>query len=249
VQDKQHRERDDSWCEKTHFIAVNEIQGSIGERFRRFLKSYVHMSGNHFNFEQFCIGRYYILSFIMDLIQEDAVAYLDNDVVLYSNLSREVDIVPDRLFYSTADYKNSASTHLSIWTIERLQKFLNYIDDIYVHRTKLEKIKTHWINYRENFIKKKEKVRGGISDMFALKEFIFDSKLKEDSENLFAFDNSIFDHNNMIKHSEFFTDSFGIPFTIRSYTQLDEEKTQKVKICQIKSLHFQGRKKQVLELC
>lgn len=60
-----------------------------------FAKQYLHLNGNHPEFELFCFQRWFILRDFMVLNQLEKAVYLDSDILLYDNLQNDWELIGD----------------------------------------------------------------------------------------------------------------------------------------------------------
>ncbi len=167
---------------------------STSEGLSYFRNLYKHMSTNNYQFEKFCLKRWFQ---ILEFIESNSIKsffYIDSDVLLYSNISNVLEkVIGD---YKAAyniyiqqyeDYRWTASAHTSFWKTEFLRGFCSFVNDSYENGiNELEK-KWDWHN--------EQGINGGICDMSLL--YLFYLKNKNSIYNLLPVSRDIicFDYN------------------------------------------------------
>lgn len=161
---------------------------------------YQHFSTNAENFEKICIKRWIILNNFLNEQNIDVCYYSDSDVMLYADVTKIYDNY--RLFdacYTMPEiqepYRWTASACCSYWKKETLDKFTQFILNIYSSNG-ISQLKEKW-NYHL-----KNSISGGVCDMTLLylfsKEINFYSLSKE-KEGV-AFDQNNLDNENYFKN-------------------------------------------------
>lgn len=130
-----------------------------------FDQAYVHMSTNPEPFERFCFHRWFALAEWMRRMRAERAFYCDSDVMLYCDVTEWAESVgnPDvslQIPKHQPEYRWAASGHVSLWTLDALSAFCNYIVAIYQESSELLEAKWHW--------HQTESKPGGICDMTLL---------------------------------------------------------------------------------
>lgn len=141
-----------------------------------FEKDYKHLSMQTYQFEMYCFKRYFILREIMRKFPFDRFYLCDTDLMFYSNVQAEY----ERLHM--ADYKavlyvhphphmEEVLMHNSVWTLEVLEKFCDFILETYAPE--------NFHRLEENYRYKQESGHPSpfISDMYVL--YLFYQQYKD----------------------------------------------------------------------
>lgn len=223
-------------CEN-HYL-INDYNDEIYEKF---LKLYKHMSTNTEIFELNCFKRYFILSNFMKQKKLKNVYLIDSDVLTYINYSKlnthskiaGLCIPRDQLQFEWV-----ASPHISYWTIDGLNKFIDFIISIY--EKKLDILKEKY-EYHIEYNKK-----GGICDMTLL--YLW-SIYEKNIFNILESEDGIFDLNlntsNNLNKNEF---KFNKLLRVKKFRQENGityfKSNNKYK--QVNAIHFQGKSKAMM---
>ncbi len=205
-----------------------------------FASHYVHMSGNHKDFELFCLLRWFILYEWMDIFKIDICFYQDSDALLYCNVEDEYKAWGED-YALTLSMGTSPAT--SYFTRAGLSSFLDFVRDIYVNRNPL--FKELGRIYEEM---RAQNLAGGICDMTLFKYFKQEAhhiKVGEmsDIKSGATFDHNINDAGNYVQilaGRKAVTLIDGVP-----YCGLDGgDGIHKIKF---NALHFQGQAKNLIK--
>jgi hypothetical protein len=216
---------------------------SVEDALRRFTDVYKHMSGNQFLFEKFCFDRWIIFHDLLQKLNLEKVLYLDSDVLLFANASVEAaSFDPKCGAHISSNKKGGFSGHSSYWTRSKAADFVNFIQQNYENDSLRAKMENMWENYQNNYLKKGQIVRGGISDMHLIKLFFEKSKASQDVCVL----GDIYDHCRVFDYrkNSFYQDELGLPYTI-----VKDNSTNTNVLARLRTLHFQGGAKEVLNEC
>lgn len=195
-------------------------------------KYYKHMSPNGYNYEIFCLQRWFVLKDFCKQNDINEFWALDSDILLYDDLANLNDIVEDIDFSLLYLRPNFTGPQLSYFKYETIADYCDFILDMYKNK----------IDVLENYYKQlqDEKNISGISDMVLLAFFAYEGKHKyidflynKDSSFNFSFDENIslsegFETKNKLKKVEFIK---GIPYT---------KCLENNKMIKFYALHFQG---------
>lgn len=127
---------------------------------------YKHASPNNAAFEKVCIQRWFTILNLMRLKRLQRAFVCDSDVLIFENLASMMttDKYPLPVYISTTNTKYSVTAGQSLWTLNALQKFTEFITAFY-QRTNWKRVEQCWENYPN-------KLSGGISDMYLLYCFL-----------------------------------------------------------------------------
>ena len=94
-------------------------------RTQRFLDSYRHSSGNTFEYEQFCIARFF---YVRDLLEARHGSNEDTSVIMY-----DLDTLTFLNFYKrfSPDSDWALGSYMSSWRLATLQQYTDWISDVY----------------------------------------------------------------------------------------------------------------------
>jgi hypothetical protein len=200
-----------------------------------FAKLYQHLSFNSYEYELFCIQRWFILRDFMAKHQISRCYHQDSDVMLYEDISTE----------NVADFDFAFCGGISggisfINNFEALDDFCNFITAFYTIKPLTEELK----NINQMIIK--HVPNGGICDMIFIKLYC-DSR--QDSEKIFDLsiieNNAVFDLNvNLINEYEQWQGRKKIYFTSSGVLCKNLLLNTFIKF---KALHFQGEAKEFMK--
>jgi hypothetical protein len=195
-----------------------------------FKSYYTHMSTNHFEYELFCIQRWFVLRNFMRENKIPVCFYLDSDVLLYEDV--------------TDDYKNynhfimsiifGTCAVVSFISLEAIENFCDYTMNIYANK------KLYPYREMEAFYKARAScgMAGGVCDMTLIRKFVYQFP-NAIGELTHPIDDKVYDH--CVNQKDYFYEyhngmkclSFvnGKPYCANLITG---------KMIQFKSLHFQG---------
>lgn len=203
---------------------------------QRFAQYYVHMSGNHFEFEKQCIQRWYVLRQWMRHQNFDRVLYTDSDVLLYCNA--EDAYAPYRDCALTLALGTSPAT--SYFTLAGLGAFLDFVDSIYIGQNEiLTEFKRIYAEMQT------QGLPGGICDMTLFKYFKEQVRHVRVGEMTEIHDGATWDHN--INSG----DGYVMKNGIKRIEWIDRKPygSRNGGFTRFNALHFQGGAKRLLRLC
>jgi hypothetical protein len=157
----------------------DEIKLPIYEDFK---KIYVHLSPNPENFELLCFKRYFALKEIANILNLKRFWLIDSDILLFENLSPLETFLINNSYDcaiwtpAQSEYMWTSSPHLSFWTIDALENFVDFIMKTY--RYNFIKLQEKWQYHL------KEKLQGGVCDMTLL--YLWNI---EGNQNIYNIDN------------------------------------------------------------
>ena len=222
-----------------HRFNASDPEDPLGADAFNFAQVYEHMSSNAYRYELVSFQRYFVLRSWMAIENVSTLMYLDSDVLLFREAKAEA-----RCFAGCAvvvcEHAKSASAHTSMWTKRGIDAFCDFLSKSYTDQKLLNGIRQQWKNYQENFRKRNEKIAGGLCDMSLLKWWINDHR-----RNVAVCDNcqtsdtgGLYDHTKGFHLEKFFVDEYKLPAVAHKGTVLP-----------LKTLHFQGRTKTLLQTC
>jgi hypothetical protein len=214
----------------------------VEEALQRFTTVYKHMSGNHFLFEKFCFDRWFIFHDLLEKFNLEKALYLDSDVLLFANASLEAASFDSKCAALVSSNKKGYSGHSSLWTKSKASEFANFIQKNYEDDALRSNMESMWENYQNNFLEKGETVKGGISDMHLIKLFV---QHPRNSQDVCILDDT-YDHCRVFdnRKNSFYQDELGLPYTV-----FEDSSTNTTIFSRLRTLHFQGGSKELLNDC
>ena len=165
-------ENNKKFC-KNH-INYKNIKSELLEKFD---KLYKHISPNNIPFEKICIQRWFYIAEFMKKQQINKAFVCDSDVLLYCNINEVVNkYYKDDFYFVTMNDKIPVNACQSIWTLKKINEFINFIINFYENSDW-----TYVINYWNNY---NNKLSGGISDMYLLYCYITKTTFKQNNFKL-----------------------------------------------------------------
>lgn len=156
----------DETNDKYDFVRHKDIR-NYSKTARKFAEVYKHLSRNDYNYELFCIERWFILCEFMRKKQLNHVFYMDSDVMLFADITKEQEnhfFAPLGMFYNDAPCAIGHSFFANDYVaLEKMCEFMMrcYTDSkLFKHISKL---------YKSNV---EANVGWEISDMVLLKMFL-----------------------------------------------------------------------------
>lgn len=193
-----------------------------------FSKVYSHLSPNNYDYELFCICRWF---YILEYMKENNIEkgyYQDSDVILNCDISS--------LFSENKYLYCFDSGHTSCFTYKQLESLCDFIVDMYINR---------FDELKEIYMMKKKNNQGeGISDMTLISLFAFDNETRVRDLSLRC-NNSIFDHNLNCSDGYLTIYNKKIMFSINGDIMVKDSKVNKY--VRLNSIHFQGDSKRYME--
>lgn len=151
-------------CDFVEFHDINDYwYSSI-----KFDKIYVHLSSNPRDYEMFCFQRWFV---IRDFVKKQGFKHflcVDSDVLLYC----DVNSLFERLLKYEVVICNNVELHCSLFNIDSLRKFCDYMTYMYTDTQSLVSLKEIYQTFLD------ENKLGGICDMTAFYQFKSDNNLK-----------------------------------------------------------------------
>jgi hypothetical protein len=174
------------WDVEHHYISDYWTEDA-----RRVEDYYVHMCSNPRGFELYNLQEFFVLREFVRREGLDTIFACDSDVMVYADLSREMDKFGDFLaVYSIPElqweYRWSASAHSAYWTAEGLEAFCAFIEETYMRNLSLLEEKWRW--------HQREGIGGGVCDMTLLWLF-YERHRDRVSDICRVIDGVTFDHN------------------------------------------------------
>lgn len=140
------------------------IDKYIDDRYEIFKSKFINMSSNTAEFELNCFKRYFVCYQFAKIQGIDRFCMMDSDCLVYENLSnlglQEYDAgasIPE----DQSNMNWTASPHCSLWSMDALNDFLNYLLTAYDEEN-IEPLLKKWNYHQES------SVPGGICDMTLL---------------------------------------------------------------------------------
>jgi len=171
---------------KYDFIDHYKI-ADFSEGANKLAKVYEHMSTNTYQFELFCIQRWFILNEFVKKNNINQFFHADSDVLIFVDIAKEFDKFKEYDF----TLSQGTSGHDSFWfKTEVLNDFCDFVENIYTKKDieTYNKLK----NFHENY--KKTGNLGGVCDMTFLR-FYKESGFAKVGESTEVIGNSTYDHN------------------------------------------------------
>ena len=157
------------WSKNVHLLgdASNSLKTGSLENLQtdipKFISTYEHLSTNGQNVELFCMTRWLALRNFMRAGGFKVCLYLDSDVLLFSDPDEEWPRFKQFEFTLT----HWTSGHSSFWTLDGLEKFCDFMLNLYRDKSgyEWEKISSHY------HIRRKHGLDGGVCDMTLLEYY------------------------------------------------------------------------------
>lgn len=173
---------------KIHYYPLKDYC-NLANKFRNI---YIHLSSNAYNYEIFCIERWFILNeFLIKNNVKSPFFYFDSDVLLLSCINNIIKK------FSLISYDYSITGHGGpqyFKSQEILNNYCNLISSFYSNNNQIMHMKEFYKKLR------KQGTKGGVGDMYFLKEFL---KMQTNYIDLYENTNNknqVFDEN--IKNTE-----------------------------------------------
>lgn len=146
-----------------HYSFVkHHLLGDYSKRATELSKVYCHLSSNIYDFELWCIQRWFILHEFMKANGIEKCYQADSDVMLYADINVLADDYQDCAFTiqksSSSQYSVCPPAYIN--SIDALERFCDYIFDFYTKPESLCKLKEF---YSDNFLASQR--NGGVCDM------------------------------------------------------------------------------------
>jgi hypothetical protein len=231
-------------------IHVENIDNLESRYIAKFVDCYRHMSPNSQAFEIMCFLRWFYLLEYMQKNRIQSVLHLDSDVLLYSSIDTirdaYLDVVEDCAYsipvrsHDKLNFFMDACSHISYWTIERLEEFCCFAIDSFHNPETLTQYENKWNGYQQC------QSAGGVSDMTAF--YLFWKKTKDSIGN-FAVDHNhnVFDlamgtaDNYRNNEYKFHSGKKIVKFIDKKPHFI--KASNPGKFCRVHAMHFQGRTK------
>jgi len=215
---------------------INDYSDSAKE----FAKKYQHFSSNPFDFELFCIQRWFILLDFVKINGLENFFYADSDVLIFSNLTSEWPKFSNFSF----TLSEGSSGHNSFWNSPKiLDDFCNFVMNIYSQKDKIgyKNIVDFWKNYQLS------NKAGGVCDM-TLFRFYKERCPGIVGETAIIINDSTYDDNFSSGIQNGVRYKMSIFGTKKIYWKSDEPygKDNFGKLIKFNTLHFQGDKKRYI---
>lgn len=140
-----------------------DIEAYQSERYGQFKKTYKHMSSNPYEFEFNCFRRFFVTYEFAIKHGIEKFVMLDTDCFSFANFSELGFDEYDAALSMPKDQSNylwTASPHGSVWTVEALESFLDFL--FYEYTDNISELEEKWEYH------KKHNIGGGICDMTLL---------------------------------------------------------------------------------
>jgi hypothetical protein len=212
----------------------------------RFLKVYKHMSNGSRQFGERCFTRWLVLRNVAKQEKFNHLFHTDSDCLIYSDLSKVYDTIDQpKLALSVPErqsfYRHSACGATSYWSFDVLDKFCNYLFELYEDPFEFRKLLQKWEYHKSNSLS------GGVCDMTALWHFtrtVEHTILTDILQNNFTFDH------NINSSSNYKDDEYQMQSRFKDIKFVDGKpqayNLQLNKYITFHSLHFQGDAKSLI---
>lgn len=207
-----------------------------------FASIYEHLSFNGFEYELFCFLRWFMLKEFMETHKFDTIFYVDSDVMLYVDVSKEYpkyDQYDFTLLHRTAGIS-------SFVTKKGINNFCKYTTNIYSNKDSVDyaKLTSKWKLHQ------KFNLSGGVCDMTLLDGFHYDDVAGGGpgrvGEMMTIINNSTYDHNINVPNQDF--DYDGNIKKIEMIKDIPYVYNHNLnKLVKFNSLHFQGSAKKYIK--
>ncbi len=151
------------------FVDINDMEDEQATLFER---SYVHFGKSDYNFEMFCIKRWFIYRNVLKKFNLKNAFCIDSDILVFSNLQ---EALIDYSNYKISLVKNFGST-MYITDVSILDKFCNYLINTYTNKNEVDKLS----NMYHSSGRASQGVAGTINDMILSDDFF--SNYEDQSE-------------------------------------------------------------------
>lgn len=224
------------------FVEYYDI-GDYNEEAEKFTKIYRHFSCNSYEIERLCFERWFVINEFVNKNNIEYFLHLDSDVLLFSDFSKEDEYMEEMRKHDITYCGNSA--HTSFFTSNALQKFCDFITEIFEDDEFFEQFEK---NPEENNIiyNKNPELRypKPLSDMTALQIFVNSGRVKSLNVNCVIKDCII---NNNLKYSNSFPDKPVYPVIGEILNVIYNKDNRPIlyniqtqKFVRMLSIHFQG---------
>ena len=235
----------DAECQKTFrmdgvtFLPLESFE----ESWASLKQNYIHLSPNPYDYELFCLARWFVVRDFMEQYGFERVMHLDSDVMLYADIDKLDESVgyPDLMCsYCRGEFQDTSMGNHSIFSKKALEQFCHFIQTAYLDR------KEHYSAVYNRLIEAKENTRilEGISDMSLLGDFFKTSQEEGQLVLINSFDRTqppLID-NNIILSQGYVLDNKGKKITIKEGIPYAERLSDGV-LVPFASLHFQSDSK------
>lgn len=221
--------------ETNNFNYINHFNISDYDNTKELKSIYKHMSSNKYDYELFCIQRWFIIRDFCKKNGFEQFWVVDSDVLIYENLQNFLPYLENKDFSIIAKKGFFVGPQTSYFKTEVLEDFCNFIISCYKTKTKLQTV------YQKL---QDEKNISGISDMVLLELYCDHNKKYIDFD--YSKDrNFLFDENINCPHGfEFKNGKKNIKFKSNiPYARLNSEKHENLEFA---TLHFQGGAKELM---
>jgi len=200
---------------------------------------YKHMSSNSEPFEKLCFIRFFCMLNFIKQNKIDKFVYCDTDAIFLESVDYENILGKDLCVACKPEeqsfYEQAISAHFSIWTLNGLESFCNFLMETYSNNINLLIPKWEWHLMTKNL--------GGICDMTLLYHWYKTDNNLLKLRNDFVFDRNINDSSNN-KINEFLMNNGLKNIIIENEKAYGFNKNnQKI---QFAGLHFQGVAKNLI---
>ncbi len=166
------------------------------ERFEIFLKNYQHLSSNSYAFELHCFKRFFLLLEYARIMDLQKFWMIDSDVILLKNLLEYANEISAGDYVASLSWQNqtdssmswSISPHISYWTIDALDDFVNFMIDLFLPKN-ISKL------HQKYYFHLERKIPGGICDMTALYLWVKKGVKVYNNASSINLKPALFDHN------------------------------------------------------
>ena len=240
---------EESYSDCCDFFIQDNVHCSEYELFK---KSYIHYSSNSKEFELLCFRRYFYLK---DAVKKFGIKnfwMIDSDVLLLDSLASYQDFLKGEGYSCSLSIEEgqengckwSASPHISYWTIDSIESFVQFLGSFYTKELKniIEKYEYHKVHG----------ISGGICDMTALylwarNQQKIDSNLLAHRKGFGYFDHNINQQGNVSSEQVKMVPQLSVKkvFSIKGRSYLSMVDGLKIKLT---CLHFQGGAKQYMKM-
>jgi len=207
----------------------NLIQQYDYNAHEQFSSIYQHLSRGKFDFEYKCILRWFIIKNFVKQNKIEKIFYCDSDVMLFTDISQEWFVSEDLCIMEPHKY-TCASGHSSLWSLDALSQFGDFILHTYTNNFKV----------LQNF---QNSGKGNVCDMFLI--YLFGKNYPHQTLTK-VYNNTVFD-DNLATSTNHTRNEYEMKNNMKNIQFIDDipycKNIQLNKMIKFNSIHFWGHLK------
>ena len=150
-------------------------------------EKYHHYSTNPYDYELFCIQRWFVLKEYMKQMNIEKCFVCDSDVMIYSNISQA--LIPfQKAAIALIQNKDIYSLGISFLDVNSVENFCNYILRCYSSEDNLKQFEKYYLDTVAEY------TVGGVSDMYLIAKWIKDNTFDNIMNFMIMNNDTIFDN-------------------------------------------------------